>query len=448
MKRGNLLTVLILLGLLLGAGVGEILYQTIGHEDPDALNALSAAGDLVLIRPLMLMIIPLIFVSVVVAVTSLGDPSKLGLIGGSTILYYFCTMLVAVILGATVVSVIQPGVGLDPEITEGLRAEGEQRLERDAELQARMADAEDMGLGGAWMNILEQLIPTNIVEEMSETRPLGVIVFALLFGLALAAAGHRAEPAVQFFNAAFSGMMRLVLWIIWLTPIGVFLLVAWTVGRIGLIELVGPLSWYIGAVVFGLALHMFLVLPAVMYLLTKQNPYRFFWQMRKATMTAFGTSSSAATLPVALQTAEDEGGCSKKSANFVMPLGSTINMDGTALYEAVAVVFLFQLFGIDLSFAELVIVVITATLAAVGAAGIPSAGLVTMVIVVTAVNTSLSGQPDSPTLPIAAIGIILGVDRILDMCRTATNVWGDAVGAKVMTRLAPDTEEELEEALG
>jgi Na+/H+-dicarboxylate symporter len=445
MKRGNLLTVLILLGLALGVAVGELLYRLYGADDPDSLAILRSTGNLVLIRPLMLMVIPLIFISVVVGVTSLGDPSKLGLIGGATVLYYLSTMLIAVILGAVLVTTFQPGVGIPEHTIAELRERGQADYEEKAQL---FEEAEDLGLGGVWMNIVEQMIPTNIVAEMSATRPLGVIVFALIFGLALAATGEKGRPAVAFFEAAFAGMMTLIRWIIWLTPIGVFLLVAWTVGVIGLKELVGPLGKYMILVIVGLLLHGTIVLPIVLFVFTRRNPYRFLWQMRKALLTALGTSSSSATLPVTIQTAETEGGCSKKSANFVLPLGSTINMDGTALYEAVAVVFLFQLFGIELSFAELVIVVITATLAAVGAAGIPSAGLVTMVIVVTAVNTSLAGRPDSPSLPMAAIGIIIGVDRILDMVRTMVNVWGDAVGAKVMTGLAPDTEEELAKALG
>ncbi len=159
--------------------------------------------------------------------------------------------------------------------------------------------------------------------------------------------------------------------------------------------------------------------------------------MKRALMTAIGTDSSSATLPVTIDNAENEGECSKRAANFVLPLGATINMDGTALYEAVAVVFLFQLFGIELEIGQLLVVVITATLAAIGAAGIPSAGLVTMVIVISAVNMNLTGSSDGP-LPIAAIGIIIGVDRILDMCRTAVNVWGDAVGAKIISKIAPD----------
>jgi Na+/H+-dicarboxylate symporter len=201
-------------------------------------------------------------------------------------------------------------------------------------------------------------------------------------------------------------------------------------------------------VLMGLAVHGLVVLPTVLFIFTRRNPFRYMWQMRRALMTAFGTDSSTATLPVTIDCAENEGGCSKRSANFVLPLGATVNMDGTALYEAVAVVFLFQLWGIDLSFSELLIVVITATLAAIGAAGIPSAGTVTMIIVISAVNKGLQGQGASEAhlLPVAAIGVIIGVDRIVDMCRTTVNVWGDAVGAKIISKLAPDTDEELEPA--
>lgn len=446
MKRGNLLTTLILLGLVAGVIVGELLFR---WQVDDAILALfKAGGDLLLMRPLMLLIIPLIFVSVIVGVTSLGDPSKLGLIGGSTLLYYMVTMLLAVILGAVLVTTFKPGAGLPEETVAMLQAQGEQDLQTRADIRARIDEAEELGLGGAWVNILEQLIPTNIVAEMSATRPLGVIVFALLFGLALAATGEAAEPVVRFFDGAYASIMTLVLWIIWMTPVGVFLLVTYSVGTIGLMQLAGPLGKYMVLVVAALFTHGAIVLPLVLYVLTRRNPYRFMWQMRKALMTAFGTSSSSVTLPVTIQSAIMEGGCSKRAANFVLPLGSTINMDGTALYEAVAVIFLFQLYGIDLTFVELVIVVITATLAAVGAAGIPSAGLVTMVIVISAVNTSLATQPDSPFLPITGIGIILSVDRLLDMCRTAVNIWGDAVGAKIITPLAPDFKDDLEKALG
>ena len=391
-----------------------------------------AAGDLVLIRPLKLMVIPLIFFSVVVGITRIGDPSKLGRLGIATLGYYFGTMLIAVVLGTTLVTLVQPGE-LPEDVRMDVIADGQQSFQDDTGLQSKV---EGQSMGGAWTNILKQMIPSNVFAEMSAGRPLGLIVFAMMLGLALAAGGQRTKAARDFFDAGFEGLMILIQWVIWLTPIGVFFLLAWTVGKIGLAQLLGPLSSYMGVVFIGLVLHMFIVLPIILFLFTRINPFGLMARMKPALLTAFGTDSSSATLPVTMETAELEAGCSKRASNFVLPLGSTINMDGTALYEAVAVVFLFQLYGIDLSMTELVLVVITATLAAVGAAGIPSAGLVTMVIVIAAVNGSLEGS--GLALPVAAIGVILGVDRILDMCRTTVNVWGDAVGARIMTRIAPD----------
>ena len=427
-RSTNILTLLILVGLVAGALFGEYGLHAVGTV-VDGDHWLKATGDLVLIRPLKLLIIPLIFFSVISGITRIGDPSKLGIVGGATLIYYLATMFMAVTLGTVLVTWIAPGV-LAPEIQESLR-------ETAGNFSA--GESATRSLGSAWMNILHQLVPVNIFEDMVKVRPLGVIVFAIAFGLALAAGGDKTKSARDICNACFEGLMILVRWVIWLTPIGVFFLVAWTVGKIGFESIVGPLGWYMTTVLIGLAIHGFLVLPLVLWICTgmKHQPYRFMWRMKRALLTAIGTDSSSATLPVTIDTAEGEGECSKRAANFVLPLGATINMDGTALYEAVAVVFLFQLFGIQLEFGQLVIVVITATLAAIGAAGIPSAGLVTMVIVISAVNMNLTGSPDGP-LPVAAIGIIIGVDRILDMCRTAVNVWGDAVGAKIITRLAPD----------
>ncbi len=438
MKHGNLLTLLIMIGLVAGAVFGQfVLFGNMG-EEPN-LHWTKQAGDLLLIRPLFLLIIPLVFVSVVVGMTSIGDPTKLGVVGSSTVLYYLVTMLIACCIGAVLVTSFRPG-DLPDETRAELVGKAEQEYVQSS-IARNIEVAEQEGqdrLGGAWLNILRQIIPRNIVQEMGEGRTLGVIAFAIIFGLALAAGGEQTKPVVRVFDGLFAAVMRLVLWVIWLCPIGVFLLVAWTVGKIGVAELVGPLAKYILLVIAGLSIHGFIVLPTVLFLFTRKNPYRYMWHMRRALMTAFGTDSSAATLPVTIESAEGEGGCSKRAANFVLPLGATVNMDGTALYEAVAVVFLFQLWGIDLTFGELLIVVITATLAAIGAAGIPSAGTVTMVIVISAVNKGLEGQGSTQLLPAAAIGVIIGVDRVVDMCRTTVNVWGDAVGAKIITKLAPD----------
>ena len=426
-RNTNILTILILLGLVAGALVGEYGLHDPTGANVDQLQWLKEVGNIVLIRPLKVLIIPLILFSVISGITRIGDPAKLGIVGIATLVYYLATMFTAVTLGACLVTWIAPGV---------LPSDVQLTLIETSQATAAIEHA-PRALSSAWLNILYQIVPVNIFKDMVNGQPLGIIAFAIAFGLAITAGGDKTKAARDICNACFEGLMILVRWVIWLTPIGVFFLVAWTVGKIGFGSIKGPLGWYMATVLIGLAVHGFIILPLVLYVFSGKNPYQFMWQMKRALMTAIGTDSSSATLPVTIDAAENEGECSKRAANFVLPLGATVNMDGTALYEAVAVVFLFQLFGIDLDISQLAVVVITATLAAIGAAGIPSAGLVTMVIVITAVNMNLTGSADGP-LPIAAIGIIIGVDRILDMCRTAVNVWGDAVGAKIITRIAPD----------
>jgi Na+/H+-dicarboxylate symporter len=255
--------------------------------------------------------------------------------------------------------------------------------------------------------------------------------------MALGAGGTRAQPAIDVFGGLSDALLRIIGWILWIAPVGVFLLVAWTVGRIGLESVSGSMSKFMLLTIGGLAVHGLIVLPLILLMLGHANPMRFMWQSRKALLMGFGTASKSATMPVTLQTCIDEAGCSRRAADFVIPLGAAINRNGTALFEAIAVVFLCQLYDIDLQFGELLVIVITSTVAAIAAAGIPAAGLVTMVIVINAVNLSLDSR-GVHQLPESAIGIIAGVDRILDMCRTTVNVWADMVGAKVMTRLAPD----------
>ena len=240
--------------------------------------------------------------------------------------------------------------------------------------------------------------------------------------------------------------MTIVMWVIWLMPLGVFFLVAAAVGQVGLEQLTASLARYVVIVLVGLLFHMFVTLPTVLWLATRSNPFKYMWGIKPALLTAFGTSSSMATLPVTIETAA-EAGCSKRAAGLVLPLGATVNMDGTALYQGITVIFLFQAFGYDLAFTEYVVVVLTATLAAVGAAGVPGGSLATIMIIITAVNTTLGAQGgDFKPLPVAAIMLILPVDRFLDMLRTMVNVWGDSVGARIITRLAPDIEEEKEAA--
>lgn len=424
----------ILGGLVLGFVIGQLVYSFAAPESRDfTAGVFKFIGTTFFMNLLKMVLVPLVLSSVVVGVASIGDPASLGKIGGFTLLYYFSTMLIAVVIGIAVVSTIRPGEGIEQNvITEGQEAYASE----GATKRKAIEDRGEGGLWGAFENIAQQMIPSNPIGAAADFKILPLITFGILLGVVLTVIGEVGRPLLAVFEAIFAAMMRLVDWILWLAPLGVMFLVAYTVANLGSQQLIGPLVLYMLTVFIGLAFHGFVVLPLVLWIFGRANPFRYASQIRQALMTAFGTDSSSATLPVTIEEAKTYGGVSKRAAGFVLPLGATINMDGTALYEAVAVIFLFQCYGIPLGPTELAIIAFTATLAAIGAAGIPSAGLVTMVIVVQAVNTSLGSG--TPHLPLAAVGVILGVDRILDMCRTTVNVWGDAVGAKIITRIAPD----------
>lgn len=438
MSEHRRLTIAIIIGLGLGALLGQGLFSYYDGGVPTSwITALSILGNTVFMGLLKMVLVPLVLASVIVGVCSIGDPKHLGRVGSRTLIYYFATMLVAVLTGLFVVNLLSPGdpnndgSGLGVAITQ----QGETAYqETDEGARERIVATGQGGLAAAAQNLLKQLIPSNPLGAAADFQLLPVIAFSILLGLAIISTGEKARPAREFFEGLLAATMTLVDWILRLAPLGVFSLVAWTVARIGLDSLFGPLFWYVIAVLCGLLIHSLITLPLVLKLFSQTSPLRFAKDMRPALMTAFGTDSSSATLPVTMECAEDAG-CSRRASRFVLPLGATINMDGTALYEAVAVIFLFQAYGIDLELTQMVIIAVTATLAAVGAAGIPSAGLVTMVIVIEAVNSSLGGHT---SLPIAAVGLILGIDRLLDMCRTTVNVWGDAVGARIISRYAPD----------
>ncbi|MCA9293862.1 MAG: dicarboxylate/amino acid:cation symporter [Phycisphaerales bacterium] len=443
MNKDTILTILILLSLLLGVLWGQFgLFDASVSDEVIAqtVQPYQEIGDLVFIRPLRMMIIPLVFVSVVVGVCAIGDPERLGLLGGATLAYYFTTMAAAVILGQVLVNITKPGVGADPTQYETAA------VQAYATKQVSIEAGQTGGVGGAFQSLLQDMIPTNPIAAAANGSTLGMVTVGIVFGIALVMTRDPARPVIVVFEGMFQAMIKLVTWIIWLAPIGIFFIVSAKVGQTGFQKLAGPIGLYGLTVVLGLLIHMLITLPLILWLLGRTNPYGFLVAVRKPLLMAFSTASSSATLPVTIEECQKKGGCSKRAANFVLPLGATVNMDGTALYQAVAVTFLFQMFGVDLTLTQQMSILITAVLAAVGAAGIPSAGLVTMAIVIGAVNQSLVRQGLEP-MPLWTIMIILGVDRILDMCRTAVNVWGDAVGARLITRLAPDTDDERAQAL-
>ncbi len=438
MKPSWILTVLIFAGLVGGVVVGQLLHDPNfsltmtddQHAHATAVGALYFVGNTVFMGLLRMVVLPLIATSVIVGVTSVGDFRELGKIGSVTLLYYVGTMLIAATLGLVLVTTIRPGDAISSE----QRQVAQQSYETNEGIRESI-ERGPQGVIGAMQRLVSEIIPNNVVAAAANGQVLPVIFFSILLGIVLTTMGDAGRPIVDLVTALFEAVMKLVHGIIWLTPVGVFGLLGWTVARIGLGVFAEAIGGYSFTVLLGLAIHGLIILPLICWIFARTNPFRYLYQMRRAMMTALGTDSSSATLPVTMECATELGGVSRKAAGFVLPLGSTINMDGTALYEAVAVIFLAQAYGIPLHGTVLILVVITATFAAIGAAGIPSAGLVTMVIVVDTVNGTLASMPGSPSLPIAAVGLIVGVDRLLDMFRTVVNVWGDAVGAKLIDRI-------------
>ena len=369
--------------------------------------AIAWIGDLFL-DALKMMIIPLIVGAVISGVTSLGDIRKLGKVGGITLLYYASTTACAVLIGLIMVNVIQPGDGISYQ-TETI--------------SESISNRDNINL----TELVRSLISPNIISAASNTQLLPIIVFCLLFGAALTTLGKNKTTIINFFDALNEAMMKLVIWIMVFAPLGVFCLVAGQFGKVGggsviKNELIAVGSYFF-TVILGLTCH-FLLLFIILIIFSKQGR-EYLFKLLRALLTAFGTASSSATLPLTMKCAL-EAGIDKRSVKFVLPIGATINMDGTALYESVAVMFIAQTYGISMGMEQQVIIFITATLAAIGAAGIPQAGLVTMLIVLNAVN-----------LPAEGIGLILAVDWLLDRFRTTVNVWGDSVGAAIVETYLP-----------
>jgi len=355
---------------------------------------------------LMLTIIPLIVAAVITGVSSLGDVRKLGKLGGLTVLYYLCTTAIAVLIGLILVNIIRPGISVNAVSNV---------------IPDKVAGKETTGIE----EIISSLIVPNLFEAAVSTQLLPIIIFCLAFAAALTTIGEKGKTVISFFDGLNDAMMKLVIWIMTLSPIGIFALIASKLGTTGGGEAfwqeLTSVGWYIITVIVGLAAHA-LVLFIILITLSKKGR-GYFLDMLRALVTAFGTASSATTLPFTME-CSIEAGVDKRAVKFVLPLGATVNMDGTALYEAVAVMFIAQAYDINLGFTEQAIIFITATFAAIGAAAIPQAGLVTMLIVLAAVD-----------LPKEGIGLLLAIDWFLDRIRTTVNVWGDSVGAAVIERV-------------
>lgn len=370
----------------------------------NAVGYVSWLGELFL-RALKMLIIPLILSSIISSITNIGGSSGLGRIGLKTVIYYLSTSIAAIITGLFLVNLFRPGIGADISMAQ---------------------DVEGLAEGApAFKDTIIRIVPDNIFKSLASGEMLPIIFFAILFGFFITVIpGKPRQQLTDLFSAFYEVMMKITLFVIRFTPLGIFGIVAKEIAdQDNLVNLMSKMGFYMLTVIAGLAIHAFITLPLLLRTVGRINPIKHFKNMSAALLTAFSTSSSGATLPLTMNAVENNSGVSKKISSFTLPLGATINMDGTALYECVAVIFIAQAYDHALTLTDQIIIVITALLASIGAAAIPMAGLVMITICLTAVN-----------LPLKGVGLILAVDRILDMFRTSVNVWSDSCGAGIIAR--------------
>lgn len=367
----------------------------------------------VFIRLLMFVAIPLVIASLIVGAASLGDLRKVGRIGAKTVLFYAVTIVSAITIGLVLVNTVEPGKRLTEDSREKLMAEFQPTIHQNIEESA------DLDLVG----MLVRIVSTNPIESMARGDMLQIVFFALMVGVSLTAiAREKAAHVIGFFDGFSDLMIKMVDMIMKIAPYGVFALIAATVGEFGF-EILQTLAWYAGTLILAYLLHQFITLAILVRTLGGMNPLRFFRELKDVMLIAFSSSSSAATLPINMETCEQRLGVPKEITSFVLPLGATINMDGTSMYQAVATVFIAQVYGLDLGLTGQLTILLTAVLASIGTAPVPGVGLVMLIIVLRSVQ-----------VPEEGIALILGVDRILDMCRTVLNVTGDAVVAVIMAK--------------
>lgn len=394
------LTTKIFIALLAGAVFGIVLCYMVpsGHVKDDIIveGILYVVGQ-GFIRLMKMLVVPLVFCSLVCGSMAIGDTKKLGTVGVRTLIFYLFTTALAITVALSVGNIINPGISLDMSA-----------------IKSNAAEVEEMAATSLSDTILN-IIPDNPLNSLASGNMLQIIVFALIVGIILAKLGERTETVGNFFSQFNDIMMEMTMMVMSLAPVGVFCLIARTFANIGFSAFV-PLAKYMVGVLLALAIQCFIVYLGLLKVFTGLNPFKFIKNFFPVMAFAFSTATSNATIPLSIDTLAKKMGVSKKISSFTIPLGATINMDGTAIMQGVAVVFAAQAFGIQLDVMDYLTVIGTATLASIGTAGVPSVGLVTLTMVFNSVG-----------LPVEAIGLIMGIDRILDMTRTAVNITGDAV---------------------
>ena len=404
-KKKLSLSTIIFIALLTGAIFGILIHYFIPEgyfRDTILINGILYVLGNGFIRLMQMLVVPLVFCSLVCGAMAIGDTKTLGTVGVKTIIFYLITTALAVCLALSVASLINPGLGMHETVSDTSAA----------------VETTTINFADTLLNI----IPKNIFNSLANGDMLPVIVFALFTGILLASMGNRVSTVANFFSQFNDIMMEMTTAVMKVAPVGVFCLIAKTFAGIGFDAFV-PMLKYMGSVIMALALQCFVVYQVLLFLFTRLNPFRFIRKFFPVMTFAFSTSTSNATIPLSIDTLFKKIGVSKRISSFTIPLGATINMDGTSIMQGVAVIFIAQAYGIDLTPSALATVVATATVASIGTAGVPSVGLVTLSMVLTSVG-----------LPTEGIALIMGIDRILDMLRTAVNITGDAVCTTIIAR--------------
>jgi proton glutamate symport protein len=410
----------ILIAILLAVGVGAFVEPHHGIGPFTFIGLFDFLGTLFL-NALKMIVVPLIVSSIICGVATAGAGENLGRMGAKTISLYLISTLFAVLMGLFLVNLTKPG------IIDGKPAGDQLNLSSQDLLQANLSKIEGRDAGDI-ADIFLRMVPTNIIEAAATDDMLGLIVFALLFGIFMLRIGaEHAQTLKSFWQGVFEVMMAITLFVMRFAPLGVFGLVAKTITTTGFAAF-APLAVFFFTVVAALVLHTFITLALMLKVLGRVNPFLHYRAMVPAMLTAFSTASSSATLPVTIECLEKNVGVSNRTSSFVLPLGATINMDGTALYECAAALFIAQAYGLDLSFAQQFLVVVLALLTSIGVAGIPAASLVAISVILTAIG-----------LPLEGIGLLLVTDRILDMMRTAVNVFSDTCCAVIVASTEGET---------
>ena len=404
-KKKLSLSTIIFIALLTGAVFGILIHYFIPEgyfRDTILINGILYVFGNGFIRLMQMLVVPLVFCSLVCGAMAIGDTKTLGTVGVKTIIFYLITTALAVCLALSVASLINPGLGMHETVSDTSAA----------------VETTTINFADTLLNI----IPKNIFNSLANGDMLPVIVFALFTGILLASMGNRVSTVANFFSQFNDIMMEMTTAVMKVAPVGVFCLIAKTFAGIGFDAFV-PMLKYMGSVILALALQCFVVYQVLLFLFTRLNPFRFIRKFFPVMTFAFSTSTSNATIPLSIDTLFKKIGVSKRISSFTIPLGATINMDGTSIMQGVAVIFIAQAYGIDLTPSALATVVATATVASIGTAGVPSVGLVTLSMVLTSVG-----------LPTEGIALIMGIDRILDMLRTAVNITGDAVCTTIIAK--------------